>query len=112
MHELGITLEIFDLLEEIMQEKELKKISTVTASVGELCGVLPEYFKECWNAARIGTAFEDTQLELELIPAKAKCSCGREFEMMKNSRICPNCKKSDYEIISGKEFEIKQINAC
>lgn len=111
MHELGITLEIFDLLEEIMQEKELKKISVVTASVGELCGVLPDYFKECWNVARIGTPFENTQLEIEFIPAKAKCSCGCEFEMQKSNRICPDCGKSDYKIISGKEFEIKQINA-
>lgn len=112
MHELGIVLEIFELIEEIMNEQGLKKVSSVTITVGELCGVLPDYFKECWKAAGTGGAFENTRLEIEFVPAKARCVCSNEYEMMKNSRICPVCKKSEYEIIAGREFEVKQIEAC
>ena len=112
MHELGITLEIFELIEEIIEEQKLKKVSSVTVTVGELSGVLPDYFKECWNAARLGTVFESTELEIEFIPAKAKCSCGCIYEMQKNNRICPECQKTDYEIIKGREFTVKQIEAC
>jgi len=112
MHELGIVLEIFDLIEEIMQEQNLKKVSSVTIEVGELSGVISDYLKECWDAAKLEGTFNDTQLIIEDIPAKAKCSCGAEFEMMKNSRICPVCKKSEYEVISGRQFQVKQIEAC
>ena len=54
MHELSVVLEIFELVEEIMTEQDLKKVSSVSVQAGELSGILPDYFKECWNAARIG----------------------------------------------------------
>lgn len=111
MHELGVVLEIFELVEEIMKEQKLKKVSSVTVEVGELCGILPDYFSECWKAAGIGSQFEDTKLIVEQIPAVAKCACSTEYEMLKNNRICPNCHKTDYEIIDGRQFTIKQIEA-
>ena len=112
MHELGVTLEIFELIEEIMTEQKLKKVSTVTLTVGELSGILPDFLKECWNAARLGTLFESTELEIEFIPAMENCKGGYTYEMQKNNRICPKCNKTDYEIIKGREFTVKQIEAC
>lgn len=111
MHELGIVMEIFDLIEEIKSEQNLKQVSCVSVDVGELSGVLPDYLKECWNVARLGSSFEQTELEVQFIPAVAKCTCGCEYEMQKNSRICPQCKKTDYEIIAGREFLVRQIKA-
>lgn len=112
MHELGIVLEIFDLVSEIMSEQGLKKVSSVTIEVGELSGIMPDFFKECWKAARLGSEFEETTLNIDFVPAKVKCTCGFEYELQKNSRICPMCRKSDYSIIDGKEFMVKQIEAC
>ncbi len=112
MHELSVVLEIFELVEEIMTEQDLKKVSTVSVQVGELSGILPDYFKECWNVSRIGSVFENTELILDYIPAVAKCTCGCEYEMQKNSRICPKCHKTDYDIIRGREFMVSQIEAC
>lgn len=111
MHELSVVLEVFSLVEEIMTEQDLKSVSSVTIEIGELSGILPDYFKECWNVARIGGVFDNTELNLEFIPAVAKCTCGEEYEMQKNSRICPRCHKTDYEIINGREFMVKQITA-
>lgn len=111
MHELGVVLEIFDLLEEIMSEQDLKKVSSVTVEVGELSGILPDYFKECWNVAKLGGAFDKTELNLVYIPATARCICGAEYEMTANSRICPKCHKTDYDIIKGREFTVLSIEA-
>lgn len=112
MHELSVVIEIFDLIEEIMQEQDLKEVSSVTVEVGELSGILPDYFSECWKAAGIGGTFENTSMILEFIPAVAKCTCGEEYEMQKNNRICPRCGKTDYTVIHGREFMVKQIEAC
>lgn len=112
MHELGVVLGMFDMLESIMKEQELKEISKVNVTVGELCGILPDYFEECWKVARLGGTFDKTELVIRKVPAVAKCTCGKEYEMLKNSRICPVCQKTDYEIIGGKEFEIDSIEAC
>ncbi|MGN0522467.1 MAG: hydrogenase maturation nickel metallochaperone HypA [Eubacterium sp.] len=111
MHELGIVIEIFDLISEIAEEQKLKKIDSVTLEIGELSGIIPDYLSECWKVARADGMFSDTNLITEIIPAVAKCACGEEFEMIKNNRVCPKCGKSDYKIIAGKEFTIKQIEA-
>lgn len=109
MHELGIVLEIFEIAQEISQEQNLNKIESITVEVGELCGIIPDYFKECWNVARLETPFENTKLELLIKPAVALCACGKEFELNKNGRVCPYCDKTDYKIISGRDFIIKQF---
>ena len=46
MHELGVVFKIIDDLEEVAQENDLKKISTVTLSLGEVSTVIPEYLKD------------------------------------------------------------------
>lgn len=111
MHELGVVLEIFDLIEEIMKEQGLKKVSAVTIEVGELSGILPDYLKECWNAARLGGELEQTELEMMMIPAAAQCICGNEYEMTANNRICPKCGKTDYTVTHGREFNILSVEA-
>lgn len=111
MHELSVVLEIFELVEEIMNEQGLKEVSTVEVEVGELSGILPDYFKECWNAARMGSIFSNTKLKLDYKPAMARCSCGAVYEMNRHSRICPECSKTDYTVISGREFMVNQIVA-
>lgn len=112
MHELGIVIEILDLMEEISKEQNLKKVNSITIEVGELCGIIPDYFTECWGVARLGSKFESTELKLTNMSAVALCACGEEYEMTANSRICPVCKKTDYTIVQGKEFTIKEIEAC
>lgn len=111
MHELGIVMEIFELLDEIVQEQKLQSVHSITIEAGELCGIIPEYFSECWKVARLGGAYESTEMKLIVIPALARCSCGNEYELNTCSRICPECHKTDYEIIGGRDFELKEIEA-
>jgi hydrogenase nickel incorporation protein HypA/HybF len=112
MHELGVVLEIFDLIEEIMEEQNLKKVSSITVEVGELSGILPDYFKECWGVARQGGVFNDTELKLQFVPAVALCTCGEKYEMTSNSRVCPKCHHTDYQVVKGREFMVLSIEAC
>ncbi|MGN1421022.1 MAG: hydrogenase maturation nickel metallochaperone HypA [Eubacterium sp.] len=112
MHELSLVMEIFDLLDEISEEQGLKKVKSVTLEAGELCGIIPEYMEECWRVAGQDSPYESTELRLIKIPATALCSCGAEYEMTKNSRICPVCHKTDYTVIHGREFNIREIEAC
>lgn len=111
MHELGIVLEIIELLDEIKEEQSLNRIKSLTVEAGELCGIIPEYFSECWKVARLGSGYDSTELKLTVIPAMAKCSCGNIYELNKCSRICPLCSKTDYAIIDGKGFTLKEIEA-
>lgn len=111
MHELSVVLEIFELTDEISKEQNLTEIRSVSIEAGELCGIIPDYFRECWRAARIGSRYENTRLDLTVKPAIALCSCGREYEMTANGRVCPYCKRTDYTVKSGRQFLITQIEA-
>lgn len=109
MHELGVVIGLFETLEQIMAEHNLTQITRVVLDVGEMSGILPDYLQECWKAAGLESRFEHTELEQNIITAKAKCTCGCEFELMKNSRKCPACQKSDYTLTDGTQFDINHI---
>lgn len=112
MHELSIVIEVFRLVEEIAEEQGLKKINSVTVEIGELSGILEDYFRECWNVARLSSNLENTEVKIISVSAVARCKCGCEYNMTENNRICPKCKRTEYEITAGRDFVIKEIEAC
>jgi hydrogenase nickel incorporation protein HypA/HybF len=51
-------------------------------------------------------------LELETILGNGKCKhCGRVYHLIEEHGICPDCGNKDFELLSGKEFFIKEIVA-
>lgn len=46
------------------------------------------------------------------MPLKMRCkTCNNEFEINDYAYICPNCQKTDCELISGNELLIKSLEA-
>ncbi len=110
MHELGIVFEIARVVEDIAKEQNLSQVDTIVLQIGQLSAVVPKYIEECYPAAVDGTFLEKTKLEIEIIPGNAICrKCGQIFNVIENKRICPKCGNNDNEIISGTEFNIKEI---
>ncbi len=112
MHELGFAVEIVKAVEDIMDEQHLTKVSTIVLTVGEATGIVPSYMKYCFPAAVDNTRLKGTKLEIEFIRAKGRCrKCGKEFVITDNHGCCPDCGSEDYEMITGREFLIKEIHA-
>jgi len=67
--------------------------------------------EECWPAARYKTAFEDTELEVIIIPGEVRCNqCGHEFNGYQYNVKCPKCgNQTDFTPLSGRELMIKEI---
>ena len=60
-----------------------------------------------------GTLLEKTKLKIEIIPGNALChNCQQVFHLLEAGKQCPHCQSRDWEIVSGKEFNIKEIVAC
>lgn len=75
--------------------------------------MIPRYIQACYPAAVDGTIMEDTKLQIEILPANARCKkCSKVFNLLQNKSICPKCKEQDFEILGGREFFIKEIVAC
>lgn len=112
MHELGIVFEIQKRVSAVALENglELWDIASVVVEVGEASTIVPRYLKECWPAATDGTEMESTTLEVEVIIAEVECKkCGNVYEYLRNNRVCPKCGAWECVMVTGQEFNIKEI---
>ncbi len=113
MHELGVVIEIIKTVEDFALKNGLTKVDTIILQVGELSSMIPQFLRDCYPAAVDGTAMENTKLEIEILPGNALCGrCSKVFNIIRNKSVCPHCSSREWEIISGKEFMIKEIVAC
>ena len=113
MHELGVVFEVVKTVENFMKKNGLTKVDKVVIQIGELSSMIPKYIESCYPAAVDGTLLQDTKLEIEIVPGNVICKgCNEVFNLIKNKGACPNCEESCWELLSGKEFMIKEIVAC
>ena len=111
MHEVGIISAMLKTIETAMDQNHLTKIGKIVLQVGELSGVVPHYMQECFPAAVRNTRFQDTKLELDIIPGLVKCNrCKLEFNGLKHNLTCPACSNGhDLQQLSGTDLMIKEI---
>lgn len=110
MHELGIVMEIVRVVDELAKEQGFDKVDAIVLQVGELSPVVPKYIEECYPAAVYGTFMEDTKLEIEIMPGNGICkACSTVFNVIANNGKCPECGSRAFDILSGRDFYIKEI---
>ena len=49
MHEMGIVTHLAKSLTEMAEENKVTKYGSVTLEVGEVSGIMTDYFVDCWN---------------------------------------------------------------
>ena len=111
MHEMGIILHLAKSLEETAAEQDIKKITRVTLEVGEVSGIMTDYFVDCWNYfRRKHPVLETAELTLETIPAVTWCdACKSTYPTVEFGRTCPHCGSGETWLLKGHEFIIKEI---
>lgn len=113
MHELGVVCEVVRMVEEVAREQRLRQIATLVLQIGQLSPMIPDYVRQCYPAAADGTLLQDTKLEIEILPANGLChGCGQVFNVVECRKICPRCGGEDWDLLGGREFNIKEIVAC
>lgn len=112
MHELGLIYQVIKTVDEVKKEQGLTEICEITLSVGEMTDVVPRFLEEAWKNARQVLGYESTKLTVEIVEGRAKCNDCGNIELVKSFDFeCPHCKSTNLSIISGREFEIKNIVA-
>ena len=110
LHELGILMGIIKTVENYAVENRVGKIEKLVLQIGEISSVIPEYMRKVYPAAVEGTLLENTQLEIEILPANAECrDCGSVFHATVTGGVCPDCGSRNMHLISGRDFFIKEI---
>ena len=113
MHELSIVTHVVKTLDEIAIENNLKKIGSVTLEIGEVSGIITDYFEDCWNYFKVKhPILEESVLKIEMIPAITFCEdCKQEYKTLQYGKICPHCKSEHTYLVQGNECNIKEIEA-
>lgn len=92
------------------QLKPNEKISKLVLEVGELTGAVPAYLKTAYDSLKMGTIFEDCELETIYLPGTVRCkACGKEFAAREHNFTCPKCEGIDLSFVTGKDLLIKEI---
>ncbi|WP_343339382.1 hydrogenase maturation nickel metallochaperone HypA [Terrisporobacter petrolearius] len=112
LHELGVVIEVVKTVEKVAVENDLAKIEKLVLQIGELSSMIPKYIEACYPAAIENTILQNTELEIEVMPGNGMCkSCNKVFNIKENNGVCPHCDSKVWDLLSGKEFIIKEIVA-
>ncbi len=111
MHELNVLMAVADQVEQIATQNNLRFVDAVVLEVGELSSIVPMFLTEYYPlAVEKKPLLKDSKLKIEMVPGNARClNCGTEFNVIKNNGYCPECHSFEKEIISGRDFVIKEI---
>ncbi len=111
MHELGIVVHVIKQIEKIAEENKVQKVVELTLEVGEVSGVVKEYFVDAYNWSIKKTKYmQECKLNFVTIKGITYCeNCGKTFETTKYGIECPYCHSSDTYLVTGKEVQIKDI---
>jgi len=113
MHELGVVIEVVKTVERFAEKNGVTKIDKIVLQIGELSSMIPKYIEACYPAAVHGTTMEETKLEIEILPGNGICKvCNKVSNIIRSKGKCPYCGSKEIDVISGKEFMIKEILAC
>ena len=113
MHELGTVFYVIEQVEKVCRENELTTVGSVTLQIGEVSGIIPEYIVDCWEWAKKKNDFvKDAEIKIETLEAVTFCEdCQKTYPTMKYKKTCPYCGSEHTYLVTGNEYNIKEIEA-
>jgi len=110
MHELAIAQDIFEIVRQSVPKDQEAAVRKVRLRIGKLSGVIADSLSFCFSIIVNGTSMSQATLYIDEKPTVARCrDCSCDFEIADMVFLCPACKSSNLELISGKELEIVEI---
>ena len=111
MHELGIVIHVVKQVEELVKKNNATKAVEVTLEVGEVSGVVKEYFVDAFNwAANRSEYMKECKLNYIVIQAITYCEdCKRTYQTVKYGKECPYCHSPNTYLTTGRDVMIKDI---
>ena len=111
MHEIGVVRQVVRTVEDFAKENDIKEVSGIVLDIGELSLVIPKYVEDIFEVTAKGSILEGAELIMNVIPGMAECEeCDEIFNVIEHEGYCPNCGSFEKEILSGKDFLIKEIH--
>jgi hydrogenase nickel incorporation protein HypA/HybF len=111
MHELTLLFGVAEQVERVVRENDIDHVDAVVLEVGEATTIVPEFLRDGYSVISDDYDFlRGSQLIVNTVTAVGRCrECGREFPIVVNKGLCPDCGSFDKDIIEGTDFLIKEV---
>ena len=109
MHEASIALSILDIVQSKCQEEGCSSVDSIRVRIGKAAGILPDSLIFAFDSAKDNTVAKNATLAIESVPVGGTChDCKKEFTVEDVQYVfsCPHCGSKSFEITSGREMEI------
>jgi hydrogenase nickel incorporation protein HypA/HybF len=109
MHEASIALSILDIVQSKCREEGCHSVDSIRVRIGKAAGVLPDSLIFAFDAAKDNTVAKNAHLIVEAVPVGGVCNeCKKEFSVDDVQYVfaCPLCGSKSFEITSGREMDI------
>ena len=113
MHELSLITQVVETLNDFFKDHPVKKVYSVTLSVGTVSGIVPHYLTDAWQwFTKDEELYKGSKLKIDPIHAYTTClDCGEVYDTIQYVKICPRCKSDHTVLKQGNEFIIKEVEA-
>ena len=111
MHELGIVVHVIKQIEDLAKTQKVEKVVELTLEVGEVSGVVKEYFVDAFEWAKKRTEYmKDCKLNLIIIQGITYCEdCKKTYSTTEYGKECPYCHSTNTYLVTGKDVMIKNV---
>ena len=110
MHEMSLTENLLELIEEDALQGGYTKVTLVRLEVGALSHVAPDALLFCFDAVARGTIAEGAKLDIITVPGQGWCkSCGKTVPLSERFDACPDCGNYHVQMTSGDELRLHEL---
>ena len=108
MHELSIAQNVLEIVSEQCIRSGYEKIDSVNLRIGRASGIMPDALIFAFNAIKPESIARDAVMNIEEVPVTGLCNeCSSIFVVEEEYILnCPVCKGSSFQIRSGREMDI------
>ena len=111
MHEIGVVRQMCKTVMEFAAENQIQSVSEIVVEIGELSLIITKYVEDVYPLVVEDTMLKDTKLIIEEIPGLAECDeCDEIFNVVEHKGYCPNCGSFEKTVLTGKDFNIKEVH--
>ena len=105
-------MHVIKQVEALAKEKKITKVTEVTLEVGEVSGVVKEYFVDAFNWAVKRTEYmKECKLNYITIQGITYCEdCKKTYSTTEYGKECPYCHSPKTYLVTGKDVVIKNVS--
>ncbi len=115
MHELPVINSILKVVLKHAADNKVKKVVAVHLQVGELSDLEDKWMQQYFDYLAKGGIAEGARLKIERTPVVMKCTdCGFSYvaNLKEDKKLaCPSCGSERKNMVSGREYFIKNLEA-